>query len=1426
MKKENEQFNVLFEQSTDGIFIANKEGNYTDVNPAGCKMLGYTKAEIIQLSIADVITTDEIERVGPEIEIILKEGSIKRHWKFKRQDQSVFVGEVAVTKLSDGRMQAIVRNVTEQMLEKEVLSRNEERSRITLDHMLEGCQILGFDWRYLYVNHAAEVHNRRPKAELLGNRFMDMWPQIEETEVFEVLRQTLEQRIPQRKEIKFIFPDGDMGWFNLSIQPVPEGVFILSIDISERKKAEEALRESEEKYRLISDNSEDWLYWISPDGSIKYLSPAVERITGYSPQEFLTHPDLNHEIVFEADRVKFKQHTQMVNKVGPTDQIEFRIITKNGETRWINHSCAPMISTEEEYLGRRVVNRNITERKKAEEEMFSSKTTLETAMASMTDAVVITDAKGNFIEFNEAFATFHKFKNKEECSKTFDAYPGLLDAFRDNGEPIPEEQWAVPRALRGETSKNTEVIMRRKDTGETWIGSYSFAPIRDRNGVIIGSVVTGRDITESKQAEEALKLSEERYRNIFESAVIGIYRTTPDGKILMANATLVKMLGFESFEELAERNLETDGFEDAVERQEFIKKIERDGHVISLEAVWKTKDGKSVIISENAKAFYDNNGTIVYYEGTIEDITERKKMERTLRESEEKFRKAFLTNPDSIAINSFDTGRFISVNHGFTQIFEYREEEVIGKTSIELNIWPNPEDRKAYINGIKENGVIENFETKLCTKSGKLKNTLISAAIIELEGATHILSTIKDITERKLIEEEIRYNEAMLNEMGRIGQMGGWEFAPQIGQVKWTEEVARIHDLDPTSSISLEDALNYYYGDSFPKIKKAVHEAIVLAKPFDLESEILSAKGIRKWVRTIGHPVVEEGKVVKVHGSTQDITQRKHTEAALKKSEALFSKAFHGSPSPMTIATKKDGTYIAVNDSYLRLIELTLDEVIGKDAHLVNLIDTEDRIKLRQELMVKGAIHNIEVQAHSSTGSPLQLLISIENSELAGEPCTITTMMDITVLKRDEEEISKLNETLEQRVIERTAQLEAVNKELGDSRTELNNLFESLPGLYLVLNPDLKIVSASDAYLKATLTTREGIIGHYFFEVFPDNPDDPDTKAMAKIQASIDRVIKNAAPDNMGIARLDVHRTDGSFEERYWSTINSPMFSADGHIKYIIHRVEEVTEFVQQKSQYSDLREKLSARELQMKAEIFKSSQILQATNQQLELANKELEAFSYSVSHDLRAPLRHINGFVDLLTEKYDDLLPEKRRHYLDVIINSSRQMGILIDDLLQFSRTGRQEMQQTDLDMNIVLQEVMKLITLDIQDRNIEWKIAVLPLLKGDHALLRMVWYNLLNNAVKFTKANNPAIIQIGFFQEGKEYVFFVRDNGAGFDMRYAHKLFGVFQRLHAKDEFEGTGIGLANVRRIILRHGGRTWAESQLNHGATFYFSIPIN
>jgi len=236
-------------------------------------------------------------------------------------------------------------------------------------------------------------------------------------------------------------------------------------------------------------------------------------------------------------------------------------------------------------------------------------------------------------------------------------------------------------------------------------------------------------------------------------------------------------------------------------------------------------------------------------------------------------------------------------------------------------------------------------------------------------------------------------------------------------------------------------------------------------------------------------------------------------------------------------------------------------------------------------------------------------------------------------------------------------------------------------------------------------------------------------------------------------------------------------------------------------------------------AELKRRGELLQA-------ANKELEAFSYSVSHDLRAPLRHIDGYASLLAKTVGSTLTDKGQRYLQTISDSAKQMGQLIDDLLVFSRMGRQEMLHATVDLNQLVKTVIHDLRLDLQAKPISWTIGALPTVSADPAMLRQVYMNLISNAVKFTATRSEPKIEIGA-RDGPpgEIELFVRDNGVGFDMQYVNKLFGVFQRLHRNDEFEGTGIGLANVRRIIHRHGGRTWADGALDQGATFYFSLPI-
>jgi PAS domain S-box-containing protein len=228
-----------------------------------------------------------------------------------------------------------------------------------------------------------------------------------------------------------------------------------------------------------------------------------------------------------------------------------------------------------------------------------------------------------------------------------------------------------------------------------------------------------------------------------------------------------------------------------------------------------------------------------------------------------------------------------------------------------------------------------------------------------------------------------------------------------------------------------------------------------------------------------------------------------------------------------------------------------------------------------------------------------------------------------------------------------------------------------------------------------------------------------------------------------------------------------------------------------------------------------------------LEAGNKELEAFAYSISHDLRAPLRHMAGFAELLRKNVAASLDEKSQRYLTMILEAANRMANLIDDLLAFSRISRAEAHKSVFDLGQVVEEVVAEVRQDAKERNITWKIDPLPACDADRSMLRLAFVNLISNAVKFTRTRPQAEIEIGCTEQDRsDPVLFVRDNGVGFDMKYSNKLFGVFQRLHPQEAFEGTGIGLATVQRIVHRHGGRVWAEGKVDGGATFYVSLPKN
>lgn len=395
--------------------------------------------------------------------------------------------------------------------------------------------------------------------------------------------------------------------------------------------------------------------------------------------------------------------------------------------------------------------------------------------------------------------------------------------------------------------------------------------------------------------------------------------------------------------------------------------------------------------------------------------------------------------------------------------------------------------------------------------------------------------------------------------------------------------------------------------------------------------------------------------------------------------------------------------------------------------------------------------------------------------------------------------------------------------------SDYGDLFDHCPGAYLILSPDFTIIGVNAAYLTATLTRREHIVGRALFDVFPDNPDDPSADGTRNLRASLQRVLAQRRPDRMPIQKYDIRRpreAGGGFEVRYWSPTNTPVLSADGEIRFIIHAVTDVTEFARLHPS-PDSRTEITREPSDI--EVYRNSREIADINRQLhravmalEDANRELESFSYSVSHDLRAPLRAVDGFTRMLETRAAEKLDAEERRLLSVVRESSRTMGCLIDDLLHFSRVSRTVPNRRLLDMDALVTAIWSDIAPGFAG---DITITPLPPAHGDAALLRQVWSNLFSNAVKYTAGRVKPRIEVWGEISGHEALYHVRDNGAGFDPRFSKKLFQVFQRLHTAEEFTGNGVGLAIVSRVITRHGGRVWAEGRPGEGACFSFSLPL-
>ena len=411
----------------------------------------------------------------------------------------------------------------------------------------------------------------------------------------------------------------------------------------------------------------------------------------------------------------------------------------------------------------------------------------------------------------------------------------------------------------------------------------------------------------------------------------------------------------------------------------------------------------------------------------------------------------------------------------------------------------------------------------------------------------------------------------------------------------------------------------------------------------------------------------------------------------------------------------------------------------------------------------------------------------------------VAVLRDITERKRAEAALDRQTEKLARQAEEISSSRQALETQTLMLQSVLDSMSEGLVvtdqnGKFIIWNPAAeKIVG-----LGAADVPSEEWTAHYGLFL-------PDTvTSFPPEQNPLLRAIQGEA------CSVEMYVRNPELEEGVWiETSAGPLRDKRGVLRGGVAAFRDITQRKKDEREIRKLNDELERRVVERTA--------------QLEAANKELEAFSYSVSHDLRAPLRHIGGFSKMLVEEFGSTLDPTAQHYLDRIQSGTQKMGLLVDELLGLAQVGRHAINRQPTNLNSMVAEVIAMLQPEIEGRQVEWRFADLSVVECDPVLVKQVYQNLLTNALKFTRSRNPAVIEISGQDSDGQLVFTVRDNGIGFNMKYVDKLFGVFQRLHRAEEFEGTGIGLATVQRIVQKHGGRVWAEAEVDKGATFYFTL---
>jgi PAS domain S-box-containing protein len=1366
LKESEETFFKTFQSSPVCMSIASYgEGKFTAVNESFVRTMGYTREELLGHTADEFgMWTNPKHRDKLMNYIRLNKQLRNEELDFRHKNGEIRNMLVSTEYIQIGGQSLFLMagmDITDYKLTQKALNKTGEQ----LDKIfrLSPQQILVTrvkDGKFIEINEAFTRVTGYAREEIIGKTAIELesWVNPENRNL--MLQRVKREGRVDNMEVELRIKSGEIITELLSAELLnhngEECLITVLTNITDRKKMEQALKGSEEKFsKVFQAIPEDIAITRVKDSTFVDVNEGFCRQTKHTREEIIghtgaeiglpevpSHPETLIDTIreegeiFNRELVFYPQTDKMIATL-----FSARIINIAGEP------CMLSFSTD------------ITERKKMEESLANEAIRRRILIEQSSDGIVILNQNGTVYEANRRFAEMLGY-TAEEIKKI---------EVRD-WELLASQEIIIQQLLAtDEEGDHFETRHRRKD------GSIFDVEISTNGAVFAGKKLifcVCRDITQRKKMEKAIQESEEKFSKAFQAIPESVFISTlEEGRFVEVNANFCQATGHTHTEIIGHTSEELQLSARPQSRDVLVKRLLEQGKIVNEE----------VIVGENTENYEARLfsadiievGGVPCMIGMSNDITKIKRMEKAIKESEEKFSKAFQSIPESVAISTLEDGIFVDVNENFCRSVGRTHDEIIGHTAEELRLLGRPDQRDQMLTTLKKHGRIKNTEIVSGENTGNYEARLFSADIIEIGGVPCMISVSNDITERKKIERALQESEE--------------KFSKAFHSIPESVSISRVKD---GVFIDVNENFCRSIGHTHDEIIGHTGEEMITTGMPGNRNKIIQTINEKGSISNLEYshylPTGETGTmlfsadIIDIGGEpcmisiSNDITERKHMERALKESEGKFSKIFRMTPQMVIITRMKDGTsreILDVNESFSRRTGFTREDVMGKTTAEIGFWKSlAERDKTLLEIKEKGRVTNHELEYFTKSGEVHTALISAERIEINGQECLISIIVDITERKRMEKALQESEEKFSK--IFRLSPLQIIISRLYQDKMPMT-------------------IEVNESLLELSGYTREELIGKTINELnIWKNPAD-----------SVHTLKTVLEQGRMRNYEFDFYLKSG---EIHTGLLSSEAMVINGE-NCAISMITDITERKQSEEQL-----KMAMLELKL-------------SSAQLKATNKELESFSYSVSHDLRAPLRSIDGFSQALLEDYAPLLDETARDYLNRMRNASQKMGELIDGILNLSRLTRGDMHRETVDLSKMAQEIYQRLHETNPDRVVQFVAEKDLKVNGDPQMLRSLMENLVGNAWKFTQKVPEARIEFGRTIIKDKKTYFIKDNGAGFDMAYADKLFGAFQRLHSTADYPGTGIGLATVQRIINRHGGSIRAEGAVDRGAAFYFTL---